>query len=163
VLSEKVPQPSTSKILLNDYAAFLLAIGGPIAIAVSALTAAFGFIPSIRNRGGQEVDAQFTVGMCVVAGVFAVLMFVLLLRRIAHIKRVLASGVRTSAKVLEVGFFKDRGRIEFEYTHHGQEHRTGIAVMKNKETTAISPGDEIELALEPENAAKAYVVQLYCA
>ena len=56
-----------------------------------------------------------------------------------------------------------RGRIEFEYRHNGQEHRTGVAVMKNKQTTAISPGDEIEVALDPDNAGKAYVVHLYCA
>ena len=61
-----MPQPSTRKIILNDYAAFLLTIGGPIALAVSAFTAAFGFIPSIRNRGGHEVDPQFIMGMCAV-------------------------------------------------------------------------------------------------
>jgi hypothetical protein len=155
--------PSTAKIILNDYAAFLLTIAGPIAIAIAAFTATFGFIPSIRNRGGGEVDPSFIVGMCVVTAFIAVLVFFLLVRRISRIKRILADGVRTKAKVLEVGFFKDRGRIEFEYRHNGQEHRTGVAVMKNNQTTAVSPGDEIEVALDPENAGKAYVVQLYCA
>jgi hypothetical protein len=156
-------QASTGKIIMNDYAAFLLTIGGPIALAISAFTAAFGFIPSIRHRGGQQVDPQFIMGMCVVAVVVTMLLFYMLSRRISRIKRILADGSRTKAKVLEIGFIKDRGRIEFEYTYGGQQHRTGTAVMKNKQTTAISPGDEIEVALDPVDPRRAFVVQLYCA
>jgi hypothetical protein len=158
-----MPTPSLSRIILNDYGAFLLAIGGPIALVISAFTAAFGFIPSIRGRGGQEVDPQFMMGMCVVAGIITILLFFLLSRRISRIKRILIDGQRTRAKVLEISFFKDRGRIEFEYTHGDQQHKTGAAVMKNKVATAISPGDEVDVALDPDNSRKALVVQLYCA
>ncbi|HUE71078.1 MAG TPA: DUF3592 domain-containing protein [Pirellulaceae bacterium] len=154
-------QVSTRKIILNDYVAFLLTIGGPIALAISAFTAVFGFIPSIRNRGGQEVDPQFIIGMCVVAVVLTLLLFFLLWRRIARIRNILATGPRTKAKVLGIGFFKDRGRIDFEYTHNGQQYATGTAVMKNQQTTSIAAGDEIEVALDPENPLKALIVHLY--
>jgi hypothetical protein len=155
-------QPSIGKIILNDYASFLLAIGGPIALAITAFTAALGFIPRAGARGGRAVDPQFAAAACVFAVIITVLLLFLLARRISRIKRILAAGPRTKASVLDVGFFKDRGRIEFEYTHNGRQYTTGTAIMKNKQTTAISPGDEIEVAVDPDNPRKAFVVQLYC-
>jgi hypothetical protein len=101
--------------------------------------------------------------MCVIAVVVTVVLFYLLSRRISRIKRILADGSRTKARVLQIGFVKDRGRIEFEYTHNGRQYRTGVAVMKNKQTTAISQGDEIEVAVDPDDPRNAFVLQLYCA
>ncbi len=154
---------SVIKIILNDYFAFLLTVGGPIAIAISAFTAIFGFIPNIRNREGKEVNPQFIFGMSIVAVVLAVLLVFLLFLRISRIKNILAHGIHAKAKVLEIWFFKDRGRVEFEYTHNGQKHTTGTAIMKNKQTIAMVPGDEIEVAIDPDNAHRAFIVPLYCA
>ena len=158
-----MPQPSISKIILNDYAAFLLTIGGPIALALSAFTAAFGFLPSVRKRGGQEVDPQFIIGISVAATILTAFLFYLLSRRVSRIKKVLANGPRATAKVTEIGFFKDRGRVEYEYIHNAQTHKTGTAIMKNKQTTAIDSGDEIEVAIDPGNPNWALIVQLYVA
>jgi len=108
------------KIILNDYVAFLLTVGGPVALALSAFTATMGFIPSIRNRGGQEVDPQFIIGICAVAVIVTVLLFFLLSRRISRIKSILADGPRAKATVLWIGFVKDRRRLSCSYTAHNQ-------------------------------------------
>lgn len=154
-------QVSIRKIILNDYAAFLLTVGGPVMLALSVFAAVFGFIPRIRRRGGRVIDPELAIVFCVVAVILTAVLLCLLSRRIGRIKAILLSGPRAKARVLEIGFLKDRGRIEFEYAHQGRQHRTGSAIMKNKRTTAIHSGDEIEVALDPGDASRAFVVELY--
>ena len=125
---------STGKIIKNDYAAFLMTIGGP----------------------------QFAVGMIVVATILTVLLFVLLAKRIAKIKRILNTGPRATATITDISFFKDRGRVEFQYTNNSQEHNTGAAIMKNKQTETFTAGSQIEVVLDPERPSKAMIVELYC-
>lgn len=153
---------STGKIIKNDYAAFLLTIGGPISLAISGFAAVFSFIPGGRGQAGQAVDPQFARGMCVVAALLTVLLFALLAKRISRLKRIIGTGPRATATVREIGFFKDRGRVEFEYVHDGQQYQTRTAVMENKQTKALVSGSEIEVAMDPMNPEKALIVQLYC-
>jgi hypothetical protein len=164
-LSSSVLVMSTTSnriIILNDYAAFIMAITGPMALVVSACALLFGLIPRVRNRGGHdEVPFELSVGLFVASVILTAILFFFLSRRLARIKRIFAEGTRTKAKVVEVRFDKDRGRIEFEYPIDGQIHRTGNAIMKNKKTSSFALGDEIEVALDPENPRKALLVQLY--
>ncbi len=153
---------STAKMVKNDYAAFLMTIGGPIALAISAFTAFYGFVPRLRGRGGQEVDPQSAVVICVVAGLVTVLLLFMLAKRISRLKRILQTGPRVVATVSDVAFFKDRGRVEFQYIQDGEDIHAGTAIMKNKETEAIIPGAQIEVAIDPENPKKALIVRLYC-
>lgn len=150
---------SVLKVIWNDYLAFLLTIGGPIMLSLAAFTAIFGFIPGHR---GQTVGPQVVWGMTIFDVLLTVLLLVLLARRISLIKKVLATGPRTTAKVQQIWFFKDRGRVEFEYLHGGQQRNAGMAIMKNAQTTLLKPGSEIEVALDPANPDRALVVQLYC-
>jgi len=156
-------QVSIRKIILNDYAAFLMTVGGPVMLALSAFTALFGFIPRLRRRGGRVVDPELAQIFCVVAVILTVILLVQLARRIARTKAILVSGPRVKAKVLEIAFIKDRGRVEFEYTLDGRQYTTGTAIMKNKRTTAIHPGDELDAAIDRANPARAYLVDLYIA
>jgi hypothetical protein len=153
---------STGKIIKNDYAAFLMTIGGPIALAISAFTAFYGFVPHLRGRGGQEVDPQSAIVICVVAGLVTVLLLLMLAKRISRLKRILQTGSKLIATVTDVAFFKDRGRVEFHYIHDGEDIHAGTAIMKNKETEAIISGAQIEVAIDPANPKKALIVRLYC-
>lgn len=156
-------QVSIRKIILNDYAAFLLTVGGPVMLAISGFAAVFGFVPRFRRRGGRVVEPELAYVLCAAAIVATVILFVLLARRIARIKATLVSGPRVKAKVLGIAFIKDRGRVEFDYTLDGRQFTTGAAIMKNKQTTAISPGDEIEVAIDRADPTRAFVVDLYLA
>lgn len=42
-------------------------------------------------------------------------------------------------------------RVEFEYEHAGRKQRLGTAIMKNRRTAAVAPG----------NPSKALIVELY--
>jgi len=101
---------STGKIIKNDYAAFLLTIGGPIALAISGFAAVFSFIPGGRGQAGQAIDPQFAMGMCVVAALLTVLLFALLAKRISRLKRIIETGPRATATVTEIGFFNSLSR-----------------------------------------------------
>jgi hypothetical protein len=153
---------STGRVIKNDFAAFVMTIGGPIFLAISVFAAVFGFLPEVRGRGGQDIDPRAALALCAVAGFVTVLLFAMLARRISRIKRVLQTGPRALATVSEIDFIKDRGRVEFQYTYNGEAHHAGMAIMKNQQTEAIATGSEIEVALDPANPGKALIVQLYC-
>jgi hypothetical protein len=100
--------------------------------------------------------------MCAVSVLLTMFLFFLLARRISRIKRILADGPRAEATVLDIDFEKDRGRVEFEYSHDGQKYKTATAIMKNKQTEELAAGDEIEVAVDPTNPRRALIVELYC-
>lgn len=154
-------EASVGKIIKNDYLAFVLAIGGPIALGISGFAFGLGMVPAWRGRGGQTVDEPFKAALCIAACVLTGLLFALLTRRIARIKRILRAGPRATAVIADVGFFKDRGRVEFEYEHAGRKHRSGTAIMKTRQTAAFAPGAKIEVAVDPRNPSKAFIVELY--
>lgn len=155
--------PSIGRILKNDFAAFLLAIGGPIAFSIATYAGLTGSIPKFRRYAGRLIDRDDALEITLGASLVTVLLLFFLFRRISRIKRVLASGPRTMAKVAGLEFHKDRGRLEFEYEHLGIPYRAGVGVMKNRQTTAIAIGDSIEVAVDPAEPGKALVVALYCA
>ena len=157
-------KPSLWKLLKNDYLALLAAIFGPVALGIGGYVAVTGSIPRRAARGGEVivangVDLPWLIG----ASILAIVLFFVLYRRFAHIKHVLANGNREQATILDVSFFKDRGRVEFEYAHGGQTYRTGTAIMKNRQTLAFQPNDVVEIALDPADPAKAYITELYLA
>ncbi|NLF32831.1 MAG: DUF3592 domain-containing protein [Planctomycetes bacterium] len=152
----------TGRIILNDYPSFLLTIGGPVFLGVGAFVMIFGFIPPTRyGRGGQQVDPLFGFWAFATAAVVASLMLVLLAARLARMKAILTSGPRATATVLRIEFFRDRGRVEYEYVHEGRTIASGSAIMKNRTTSALSPGDDIEVAIDPARPNRALPVQLF--
>ena len=154
-------EASIGKIIKNDYAAFLLVVGGPIALGIAGLTLALGFIPRARGAGGQEVHPQVVIAMGIVAIVITALLLALLARRVSWIKRVVRTGPKAQAVITAVAFFKDRGRVEFEYAHAGQTLRSGTAIMKNRQTESYASGVKIEVAIDLKNPLKALIIELY--
>jgi hypothetical protein len=152
---------SPAKIIKNDYAALLLTIGGPILLVISGFSAVFGFLPGIRGRGGQQVESTFAFAACFVALCLTVLFFYLLAKRVAKIKRIISEGPRVEATITDIGFVKDRGRIEFRYSYGGTEYRTGSAVMKNRQTSALASGAKLEVAIDPNQLNKAVIPSLF--
>jgi|GEM_PF-2386628 len=67
------------------------------------------------------------------AVVFAVLFFV----RIKYIKSFLNDADTIQGVIISVGFFKDRGRIDYVYEINNNRYVHGQAVMKNKYTKKL--------------------------
>jgi len=153
---------SLKKTILNDALSFILTIIGPLLLAIAIFADIFGFLPRRHGRGAQSVDPDFIIKMGIIGLILTVVFWMLLGLRIRRIGNIVAHGPRVKAKLLAVDFFKDRGRIEYEYTLHRKQHSSGTGIMKNKQTEALTPGDEIELALDPDDFNKSYYVDLYC-
>ena len=152
---------SVGRILKNDYGAFLSACFGFVFLGISVYIAASGKTPVFnRLRHSLKFAAASWVSFAVMVILMA-LFFILLAKRIAHIRRILETGPRTFATVTGIYFDRDRGRIDYQYMDGGQKYTSGTAIMKNKQTKEIAVGDEIEVAIDPRNSKKALILFLY--
>ena len=152
---------SVKRTILNDYAAFLLAITGPIFLVLSIAGGVFGFLPEVKRPGSIPVTPETAVVGAVASLVLTVVLLFLLYRRIARIRRIIQTGERVEGGITDIRFIKDRGRVTFRYVLNGQVVEGGAPVMKNATTLQLIPGTVVELALDPEDPSRAIVVELY--
>lgn len=151
---------SIKQTLSNDYLALILALTGPLFVAAGLFADAFGFVPR-RRRSVTRVDPEFAADLVFYGSILTVLLLGLLIWRVYRINSIITKGTRVKAWVVDIGFIRDRGRVEYEYTVYGRVIRSGTAIMKNAKTTALQVGDQIELALVPGNPEKALFLDLY--
>jgi hypothetical protein len=137
-----------TRILKNDYQAFLLAILGPALVVGVALTGRS--LASLEERRAGFVAAA-AVGA--VAAWFA-------WRRVTRIRDGLRRGQRLPATIASIWFHKDRGRLEYVYSY-GRERKAGVVINKNADTTALAVGDRIDIVLDPQRPDSPLVVGLY--
>lgn len=86
----------------------------------------------------EERDVWLLSTFVILITSFLILLYV----RIRYIKSFL-EGVTLQGVILGVGFFKDRGRIEYMYVYDQKNHKHGQAIMKNKYTTQLKQGQAI--------------------
>ena len=91
------------------------------------------------------------------AVVFAVLFFV----RIKYIKSFLNDADTIQGVIISVGFFKDRGRIDYVYEINNNRYVHGQAVMKSKYTKKLQKGQTINLLIKKSAEKKAMILDLY--
>ena len=152
---------SVKRTILNDYAAFLLAITGPIFLVLSIAGGVFGFLPEVKRPGSIPVTPETAVVGAIASLVLTLVLLFLLYRRIARIRRIIQTGERVEGGITDIRFIKDRGRVTFRYVLNGQVVEGGAPVMKNATTLQLIPGTVVELALDPEDPSRAIVVELY--
>ena len=152
---------SVKRTILNDYAAFLLAITGPIFLVLSIAGGVFGFLPEVKRPGSIPVTPETAVVGAVLSLVLTVVLLFMLYRRIARVRRIIQTGERVEGGITDIRFIKDRGRVTFRYLLNGQVVEGGAPVMKNATTLQLIPGTVVELALDPEDPSRAIVVELY--
>ena len=152
---------SVKRTILNDYAAFHLALTGPIFLVLSIAGGVFGFLPEVKRPGSIPVTPETAVFGAVVSLVLTVVLLFFLFRRIARIRRIIQTGQRVEGGITSVTFFKDRGRVNFRYPVNGEVIEGGAPIMKNATTLQLIPGTVVELALDPEDPSRAIVVELY--
>ncbi len=152
---------SLKRTILNDYAAFLLTITGPIFLVLSIAGGIFGFLPEVKRPGSVPVTPDTALAGAVVSLVLTLFLLFFLYRRIARIRRIIQTGERVEGGITNISFFKDRGRVTFRYVLNGEVVEGGAPIMKNATTLQLIPGTVVELALDPEDTSKAIVVELY--
>ncbi|QDU93639.1 DUF3592 domain-containing protein [Lignipirellula cremea] len=150
----------TSRILKNDYFSLLmlLFIGGVWMMAIGG-----SIIGALPEHQGEpfEVNIPLVVLLVVIAVVVTLLLGWLARQRIGDFKRIISSGPEVQGRIQSIHFFKDRGRVEYDYQFEGESYHAGNAIWKNRETTPFREGDAITLILDPDKPSRAFIAALY--
>ena len=151
----------TGRILRNDYPSLLMLLCISVMWVIAIGGSALGFLPTRRGGGAVEVDSTMMTVMIVAAVVGTFVFGWLAARRIQDIKRIINTGPEVQGRIQTIGFFKDRGRVEYTYEYDNQLHHAGNAIWKNRETMQLQAGDEVMLIVDPDKPSRAFVASLY--
>ena len=140
-------QPSTIKILWNDYLAFLAAIFCLMA-------------PGLYIYDTYLANKPISNMLWITTAIFIVAFFFLFYRYVT-ILSLYNNGLEAKAIITEIGFFRDRGIIKYNFQFNGQNYASHMRVMKNKKTTSYQVGMEIKVILDSENPKRSLIKELF--
>ena len=143
-------KPRLRKIILADWPAlfFLLSIPGIWLIGL--------VFPLLRQGAGFDQQAMLTVALPVslVAGGF-------LIWRIVRIYRLFRLGMPVTGCITRVQLARDRARVEFLYELRGDTLGAWMPLHQSREVLALTPGQEVELLVDPGNPRLAIIRHLF--
>jgi hypothetical protein len=155
---QRVVNPKIRAIIMTDYLA-LVSVVVPVGLWTGCVALA------IRVRLGVPRNAV-ALDMCessllTIALIATVICTSALVRRIRRIRRLIRHGCHANATVTMIWFFRDRGRIEFEYTRDGIVVQSGLALHKTKKTAALQVGQQIQVLVDPNRPKQIVIPELY--
>jgi hypothetical protein len=152
-------QPRALRIVSSDFVV-MLSIVGPVVAWALYVAASLGWVfrPRYSHTRLSGGDPLF-LGIAVAA---TVVLVPLALYRMSSIRKVFAQGIRTTGTITSVEFFKDRGRAEYRFKLGSRQIQTGAPLHKTAQTSQLSVGQEVELAVDAQNPKRAFIVDLYC-
>ena len=142
-------QPSLVKIATIDYAALL---GWLSPVVIWGMYVVFIILGNVKTN-------DFTLP--IIFAVITVIALAFLVWRIQIFNTVFSDGIETTATINNISFFRDRGRVEYVYTHQGQRYASGNAIMKVKQTQALKVGEQVVLMIDGNNPKRAFIRDLY--
>lgn len=154
-------QPSVLKIIRNDMIALLGALLPILGWGAGIAGMYFGFAFQRRPQGVHPSEVNDTGTFLVIAIGSTIVGVVMLVLRLIVVNKLLASGERIFGTVAGIGFVRDRGRVEYSYSYQRREFRSGAAIMKNRATLEIRPGDRIVVVVDPASPGRALMEDLY--
>ena len=130
-----------------DYIAFISILAPVILWAVYA----FSYF------NGRETGTTYTITLAAitVAGILA------LIWRYRLFSTVFDDGQQTQATINHVSFYRDRGRIDYEYTYMGQQYKSGSMVHKIRRATDLKIGDQVTVMVDRNKPKRAFIKDLY--
>lgn len=152
--------PTIFRIIQSDYAALLAALFPVMCWGLYLALMVFGALPGRHGRGTITAaeGGPFFLGLAIVALVIGL---PLLIWRIRFVQNVFARGVEVEGKIVDVSFYRDRGRVRYAYEYQGRTYERGNAVSGNKRTRALAPGAKVAVAVDPLRPKRAFIRDLY--
>lgn len=160
-LPPPVRKPSGFQILKNDMLGFLALIAPFIMWGVYIAMTVFGVSFTSKRSGTVMKNGDGSGAILFATIVVTIGCAALLAWRISAISQLFEKGERVVGKVIDISFFKDRGRIEFSYSYQRQNFQNGSAIMKNSKTQSYRNGDDVVLLIDPTNPNKVLIEDLY--
>jgi len=90
-----------------------------------------------------------------------VVAILVLIWRVLTIRAVFNHGLEIQAIISKVGFYRNRGRIEYGYTHQGQSYTSGNSVIKTKSTQKIQTDERVIVMVDRNHPKRAFIRDLY--
>jgi len=157
--------PGFWKIVSTDYLSMLSLLFPIVVIGLYIALVAFGNIPDPRilRHGGQihwvgMEQAQIFLYMAIVLVLVGVPLFI---RRYGSIRHTFRTGIEAQGTVVSVTHFKDRGRIEAEFTLDGEIHRMGNPVHLTKQVRTIQEGQTVTIVYCSNDPRKAFIKDIF--
>lgn len=76
-------------------------------------------------------------------------------------KRILLEGVEVQGKVMRIFFYRDRGRVDVDYTYEGKDYEAWNSLHRCKATEAMQLGDSVAVRIDPKKPGRAVVAEPY--
>jgi low affinity Fe/Cu permease len=143
-------RPSLIKIITVDYAAFLAFIF-PIVM--------WGMYIVLRVLDNEPKPSLFSLP--VIFGIITIVAIIVVVWRIQLINSVFSDGIESMAKLDNVFFYRDRGKLEYIYIYMGEKYRSSNAVQKCKYTRDLQIGSEMVVMVDRNHPKRAYLRDLY--
>lgn len=140
--------PSFVKIVWTDYSAFLAAIAIVVTSGMLALD-------QFTHWLGMGDSLIYMTAIAVLVGVPVIFW------RARLISSVFEFGWEAEADIIDIGFFRDRGRVTYVFTIQGQRYQVGNAIMKTRFTKSLQRGQKVKVVAQRDNPQKAFIRDMY--
>lgn len=158
-MSKPIPAPTTTELLRHDtLCQFLWYVPGLVLLATLGLVVAPLFLPP-----GEQVDSLLVMrnGFLVVAAAVALPCGFFLVRRLARIQSLFATGERIRGHVTEIkAAARGYSTVVFAYDWEGRSHG-GEAPVQSERMTKLQPGDWVTILVDPAAPADPLLAEAF--
>jgi hypothetical protein len=152
---------SVKKIIGHDYITLVALIAFVIAAAISLEVYFIGYMFSKRTFEIQFIPIVERLFYIYIFGSIALIGMICFMVRINIIKNYFNIGTEVKGVIVELSYWRDRGKIIYEYSIEGREYRRKLAIHITKVTSNLGKNDEIKVLVKPENHSKAIIKDIF--
>ena len=139
--------PSLITIIRTDYYAFLTFL---------FLVIIWGFFIMFQIFNFGYPDSALVVLLGVSALAIAIGIW-----RIQTILALFSVGIKLSATVTEIWFFRGRGRIDYAFTYRSHDFLAGNDVVPTQSAKNLRVGDRLTVIVDPDNPTRSIVMDIF--
>jgi len=141
-------KPSIERIFFTDYTTTVSAISILVALGF------FLFDRFIQSVALTE-ELPYIVGFVCIIGITVILW------RIRLISSAFEFGWEVEGDIVDIGFFRDRGRVTYIYTILGERYQASNAIMQNRVTKSLYRGQKVIVMSNKDNPKTAFIRDIY--
>jgi hypothetical protein len=152
---------SVKKIINHDYKTLLAFITFVVMIAIALEVYFIGYMVSRRTFSIQLIPFEERLLYVYIFGGIALVGLICFIARMNIIKNYFGAGIEVKGKILELRYWRDRGKIMYAYSIEGQEYRKQLTIHITKETSNLGKDDEVKILVRPENHSKSIIKDIF--
>lgn len=157
---QQKPKPSILRIIQSDMLALICVLIPIVVLGMYLAIMVFGSLPGTYGRAPLQRESSapwfLTMGLA-----SAAVGLPLAYWRIHAIQRRFEEGEEVTGRIIDVAFFRDRGKVTYSYVYQNQNYAGSNAIMKNGRTEQLYPGKEVVILVNPFNPKQALIRDLY--